>query len=394
MTQNAGVHLNFCVAIATYNNEKTLQKIVADSLLYAKHVVVVNDGSTDGTAEILKGFGNQITVLDHGENKGKGQALRTAFEWARTENFDHLISIDSDGQHFPADIPKFLEEIASNGNALLIGSRNMDQDHIPGKSSFGNRFSNFWFRFETGIKLQDTQSGFRLYPLAKMKKRRYWTTKFEFEIEVIVKAAWEGIPVKNIPIQIHYDIGDERISHFRPFQDFSRISVLNTVLVILALLYYIPMRFTRKLTRENIKKFIRTQLLNSSESNLKKSGSIGFGVFMGIFPIWGYQLLVGIPLAHFFKMNKALFIVAANISIPPMIPFIIYGSYLVGGYFVNDPTDLNFDSGISLQLIHENFVQYFIGAIALAFIAGIVAFVLSFTTVFISRKFRVNPENQ
>jgi len=135
----------------------------------------------------------------------------------------------------------FLSEIEQNGDALLIGSRNMMQLGVPKKSSFGNKFSNFWFWFETGIKLEDTQSGYRLYPLHKIAKK-YATNKFEFEIEVIVKAAWKGVPVKNVPVKVLYD-PDERVSHFRPFTDFSRISVLNTMLVVISLLYIKPRDF-------------------------------------------------------------------------------------------------------------------------------------------------------
>lgn len=377
--------ISVCVGIATYNNDRTLAKVVGDTLTYAENVVVVNDGATDKTPEILASFGDRIKVINHPQNMGKGMALRTAIDWARQTGFENLITIDSDGQHFPEDIPHFLQAIRQEPGTLLIGARNMNQDHIPDKSSFGNRFSNFWFWFETGIKLDDTQSGYRLYPIGKMKKRKYWTRKFEFEIEVIVKAAWEGIPVKNIPVQIHYDSPDVRISHFRPLQDFTRISILNTVFVILALLWYIPIRFTRKLTRENIQKFIQQQLLNPDESIMLKASSVGFGIFMGIFPIWGYQLLVGISLAHLMKLNKALFIVAANISIPPLIPVIIYLSYELGSQFIAEPTELNFDKGITLQFIHENFVQYLVGAVALSFTGGILAFILTYVSIFLSR---------
>src|SRR5690606_30654115 len=136
----------------------------------------------------------------------KGNALRKGFEKARSLGYTHAITIDSDGQHFPSDIPLFIEtlENATSKALLLIGARNMSQEGIPKKSSFGNRFSNFWFWFETGIRLSDTQSGFRLYPLEELSKLSLYTKKFEFEVEVIVKAAWQDVEVKNIPIQIHY----------------------------------------------------------------------------------------------------------------------------------------------------------------------------------------------
>jgi hypothetical protein len=232
--------------------------------------------------------------------------------------FKNAISIDSDGQHLPSDIPLFIETAAQNPGALLMGSRNMEQDGVPGKSSFGNKFSNFWFKLETGLTLPDTQTGFRLYPLEPLKKITLFTTKFETEIEVIVKLAWNDVPILPINIQVIYD-KDERVTHFRPFRDFTRISILNTWLVTLTLLYYLPRRLFRQIRKKGLWKIIREEAVKEEESNFSKAKSIGFGFFMGIVPIWGFQLLVGIPLSIYFRMNKVLFLAAANISIPPAI---------------------------------------------------------------------------
>ncbi|ELR71314.1 glycosyl transferase, family 2 [Fulvivirga imtechensis AK7] len=371
--------LKCCVVIPTYNNEGTLATVINDVLAYTDDIIVVNDGATDNTREILTSFGDRIQVTTHEVNQGKGRALRNAFKYALQKGYDYAITIDSDGQHFASDLPLFLQEIEENPGTLVIGARNMSQENVPGKSSFGNKFSNFWYQVETGIKLDDTQSGYRLYPISRMRKIRYLTGRFEFEVEVIVKAAWKGIPVKNIPIKVHYEPGKKRITHFRPFVDFTRISILNTYLVTLALWYYIPFRFIKSLTRENIRNFIRQNLLNPEESVKRKAFSIGFGVFMGIFPVWGYQLITGLTLSHFMKLNKTLFVVAAHISIPPMIPFIIYGSYKLGALLVTHPrNDLLFHAGISFDTIKANLFQYVLGAIALAAIAGLIAMVLTF----------------
>ncbi len=185
---------------------------------------------------------------------------------------------------------------------------------------------------------------------------KLYTSKFETEIEVIVKLAWKKIPIIPISINVLYD-PDERVSHFRPFRDFSRISILNTYLVTLTLLYYLPIRVMQVIKREAIK---------SDESNLSKSLSIGFGFFMGIIPLWGFQLLIGIPLTFFFKLNKVLFVAAANISIPPFIPFIIFFSYLIGAPFVENHAEITSLNSLTLESIHLNFVQYVVGAIILA----------------------------
>ena len=232
--------VNYCVIIPTYNNNKTLKRVIDGVLQYTNHIIVVNDGSTDATAVILEQY-TDLTLVHLPQNKGKGNALAVGFAAAKQAGYGHAITIDSDGQHFPDDIPSFLSQLENNEDALLIGSRNMAQEGVPKKSSFGNKFSNFWFWFETGHKLEDTQSGYRLYPLHKIPAK-YYTNKFEFEIEVIVRTAWKGVPVKNIPVKVLYDM-NERVSHFRPFKDFTRISILNTVLVTISLLYIKPRDF-------------------------------------------------------------------------------------------------------------------------------------------------------
>lgn len=241
---------NFCVIVPTYNNQKTLKKVLDSVLDFTSDIIVVNDGSTDETFDILKQY-PQLTQIRHPKNLGKGRALRNGFRKAIELNFEYAITIDSDGQHFASDIPNFIAAIQEEPNSLLIGSRNMTQENVPKKSSFGNKFSNFWFKFETGIKLDDTQSGFRLYPLQLLPKQ-FYTNKFEFEIEVIVRSAWKGITVKNIPIQVLYDPA-ERVSHFRPFRDFTRISILNTVLVTNSLLYIKPRDFFRRAKKKVLK---------------------------------------------------------------------------------------------------------------------------------------------
>ena len=178
----------------TYNNAKTLAPLLENLQKLNAYIIVVNDGSTDETQNIIDEFAG-IHSISYSPNKGKGIALRRGFRAAVSQGYQYAISIDSDGQHFAKDIPAFLDCLEKNPGPLIIGARNMDQSSVPGKSSFGHRFSNFWFRVETGIKLPDTQSGFRLYPVQRLQSMNFITRRFEFEIEVIVRAAWSGIPV-------------------------------------------------------------------------------------------------------------------------------------------------------------------------------------------------------
>lgn len=366
---------NFCVIVPTYNNQKTLQKVLDSVLEYTQNVIVVNDGSTDETSEILKQY-SKFTQIHHPENLGKGRALRNGFRKAVEMKFEYAITIDSDGQHFASDIPGFITEIQDEPHSLLIGSRNMTQENVPKKSSFGNKFSNFWFKFETGIKLEDTQSGFRLYPLQLIPKQ-FYTNKFEFEIEVIVRSAWKGIPVKNIPIQVLYDPA-ERVSHFRPFQDFTRISILNTVLVINALLYIKPRDFLRRAKKKGFKKFFLEDILESKDSNFKKSAAIALGIFIGLSPFWGFQTILLFTFAALFRLNKVIAYLSSNVSFPPFIPFVIYCSLKMGSYFVTNDVPLILDSSVTLDDIQKNATQYIVGSLILASASALIFGLLSY----------------
>lgn len=357
-----------CVIVPTYNNHKTLKRVLDSVLLYTGNIIVVNDGSTDETHRILEDY-PQLVQIHFPKNSGKGMALRKGFKEAIRLGHDFAITIDSDGQHFASDIPSFISEISNDNPMLLIGSRNMMQEGVPKKSSFGNKFSNFWFWFETGIRLEDTQSGFRLYPLQHIPKN-YFTTKFEFEIEVIVRTAWKGIPVKNIPIKVLYD-PTERVSHFRPFQDFTRISILNTVLVFVTLFYIKPRDFFNNLKKKGIKKFFLENILESNDSNTTKSLSIALGVFIGISPFWGLQTIIVLALAVFFRLNKVISFAFSNISFPPFIPFIIYGSLKIGSNFIQSTKPLIFDSSMTFSDVQVNINQYLVGSFILAALMSI-----------------------
>jgi glycosyltransferase involved in cell wall biosynthesis len=372
--------LKVCVIIPTYNNGGTLAGIIADVAKYTEHIIVVNDGSTDDTPLIVKSF-PFVQFISYPVNVGKGWALRKAFERAVSLNYDYAITIDSDGQHFAKDLPAFLDKLEKVPGAIIVGSRNMDQATIPGKSSFGHKFSNFWFKVETGIDCPDTQSGFRLYPLQLLKHSKFITRKYEFEIEVLVRAAWKGIVMESVPVTVHYAPKEVRISHFRPFRDFSRISVLNTFLVIIAFAWIKPRDFFRTLfDKKKSKQAILAQLFNLNHSSQLKAASVGIGVCMGILPIWGFQLWLGLFLAVVFRLNKALVIIASNISIPPMIPLIIYLSYKSGGYWMGSKNAaIAFSTKISLQSISQHLEQYIYGSITLAVIAGLLATLLTFS---------------
>ena len=241
-----------CVIIPTYNNEKTLLHVIDSVLEYSHHVIVVNDGSTDSTAALLQQRAEQICILTHPRNRGMGAAMVTGFRAARQMGYDYAITLDSDGQHYASDIPLFVEAIKRRPNAIIIGNRFdtslFTEDvsaNMKARSKFANKFSNFWFRVQTGIKLEDTQTGFRAYPLNKL----YWlnciTPRYEAQLEFIVFAAWHNVKIESIPVHVYYPPPSEHITHFRPAKDFLRISLLNTLLTMVACLYAWPYKLVK-----------------------------------------------------------------------------------------------------------------------------------------------------
>lgn len=383
--------LGVTVVIPTYNNAGTIASVIRQVLEYAAQVIVVNDGSTDNTLTVLQSFPS-VRLITYLENKGKGYALQKGLQQAAREGFRYALTIDSDGQHFPDDIPVFIREIEIHPDALLIGARNLTSDHMPAKNTFANRFSNFWFRLETGIRLTDSQSGYRLYPLEKLKNMRFFSGKYEFELEIMVRAAWRRIPVRNVPVKVYYPPAGERISHFRPFRDFSRISLLNSLFVLIAFFWYWPSVFFRHLNREHIRRFIREHITDSGESNLKLTFAVMLGLFMGIVPVWGYQMMIAVVLAHFLRLNKIIVLVCSNISIPPMIPFLLYGSYAVGGWVLDLPLTLQLHD-VTFAVLKESLLQYLAGSMILATGISIAGGLLAFLMLTLFRKNKRKDES-
>ena len=379
-----------CVIVPTYNNGKTIAEVIRGIQHYTDNIIVVNDGSTDDTLEALKSI-QGIDIIGYKKNIGKGFAIRTGFKHALEKGFEYAITIDSDGQHFPDDLPVFIEKLKSARHAIIVGSRNIQTEGMPAKNTFANKFSNFWFWTETGLRLPDTQSGFRLYPIKAYKKSHFFTKKYEFEIEVLVRSAWSGIDILPIPIKVYYPPEEERVTHFRPLPDFSRISVLNTVLVLITFLYILPLKGIKYLSHNKLTKVVKEQLSLHNENPFKVALALGFGVFMGIVPIWGFQMIVAAFLAHFLRLNKVLVIVAANISIPPAIPFIIYFSYKTGGLFMHNTQTFNSDtlSYLKEQIMTGNFYktlnefgysifQYVMGSLVFGLFLGLATLLISY----------------
>lgn len=235
------------VVIATYDNAGTIANVVRRVEAITRDLIVVDDGCTDNTLALLQQLDVPPHIVTYKPNRGKGHALVQGFKKAMQLGWDYVITLDSDGQHFPEDLPQLVAAWTQHKDALIVGERGTGHLNMPRGNTMANKFSNFWFTVQTGIQLNDTQTGFRLYPLKRLRWLGITTSRYEAELEMLVFAAWHGIEIVPVKVRVYYPPQGERVTHFRPWADFGRISLLNVALCFGAVVYGWPMRLYRKI---------------------------------------------------------------------------------------------------------------------------------------------------
>lgn len=216
--------MNPAVIIPVYNHGQQVGEVVRNAALLGWPIFVVDDGSTDSTGLTLQELGG-ITVLRHEKNQGKGAALLSGFTAAWEKGYDWAVTIDGDGQHNPEDALILLQTVRQSGErCIVIGSRQGmdDAEHVPWTSRFGRSFSNFWVWVAGGPRVEDSQSGFRLYPLPETLQLVTKARRYQYEVEILVKARRRGIIVREASVGVIYQEEGKRISHFHPWLDFFR----------------------------------------------------------------------------------------------------------------------------------------------------------------------------
>ena len=220
--------------IPLYNNRKTVRAVAEKTIAQGLPLLVVNDGSTDGSPEALDGLNLELIELP--VNSGKGAAIRKAARWAEQNGFSHIITLDADGQHLPEEIPSFIEKIRRCPDSIIVGNRDFSSLHIPLASRFGRMNSNFWLRLASGFSLPDTQSGFRAYPVQAVTGTKYRCSRYDYEIEILVRSAWRGFALDHIPVSVIYNEETRKGSHFNPVRDNLRCSLIFSILFVMKLL--------------------------------------------------------------------------------------------------------------------------------------------------------------
>ena len=206
------------IIIPTYNNPNSIKEVVHDVLNHKYEVIVVDDGSDSLIQDLFsKKEQEKIYFVRHEINKGKGAAIISGTKKAKELGYTHALSIDGDGQHLASEA-KLLIDACDDDDTIIIGARNLDLEHVPMGSKFGRWFSNMWARWDTGYTITDSLSGYRIYPVSILELP-IKTQRFDWEMEVLVRHADAGKKIKEVGIECYYPTAEERVSHFRNFED-------------------------------------------------------------------------------------------------------------------------------------------------------------------------------
>ncbi|OBQ50109.1 DUF2062 domain-containing protein [Halodesulfovibrio spirochaetisodalis] len=335
------------IVIPVYNHREGLSAVAIEALSYGD-VLIVNDGSTDNVDLDIAAL--PVASIKHDVNKGKGAAILSAARFAQEQGYTHIITIDADGQHLASDLPKFFAEIEAAPQSVVVGVRdfsNAKKRNIPGSATFGRAFSNFWFRVQTGEKGFDTQSGFRAYPVMMLQELTFSESRYSFEIEVLVKAAWAGLSINWIPIDVHYPEPDKRVSHLHRIKDNVLLSWLNTRLTIRAMLPLPHRKLVRveNQTTDDSEQFYLTRPVDSLRDMVRQGASpeyVGYsaalGVLLGTWPLFGIHTVATLFAASFLRLSKVISVGTSQFCMPPLVPALCIevGYYIRNGEWLTD----------------------------------------------------------
>jgi len=362
--QKAGVPI--WVAIPVYNNRNTVRAVAASCRALLDHVVVVDDGSSDADVPSLVA-GLDVTVLRHQENRGKGKAILTAARFIQEQGGIHMITIDADGQHDPADIRAFLPHLAVDEPVIVVGVRNFDTENVPWSSRFGRVFANFWLRVEANVTVSDCQSGFRSYPVSYLNRLRFRGSRYDFEAEVLAKAAWAGITIREVDISVLYPRPEERVSSFKPFLDNLRLTHCHAMLILRQMMPWGHRQLAGgggtdlSILREPRKFVLSLFKEDATPEGLARAAAVG--TLFGILPILFFHTAVILYVAIRFRLNKLMAVSIQHLFMPPLMPAICIetGYYLRFGRWF---TDISYETVFGQY--KDRLLEWFLGSMIIA----------------------------
>ena len=387
---------NPVVVAPTYNNAGTLAGVLGRLDAQGFPVIVVNDGSTDHTADVIADWLRQprdhaARAEAHPRNRGKAAALQTGFALARRLGYTHALSIDTDGQLAPEQVPQMLALAGRNPEALVLGVRDASAADYPARSRLGRRSANLLIFMESGLRVADSQCGLRVYPLAAEPLFRAKARRYGFETEVVVRAGWAGVPIAEMPVRCTYFAGEQRVSHFRPWRDSARAAAMHARLVGRALLPGGRSSRGRKPPADGADRipFWRSVLLWLSprdawrqvrqdapegEKRTLMAGSLGIGAFIGCLPTYGLHAVIALYAARRLNLNPLGMVLGTQVAFPPLGVVLAMAAVAVGHLLLHGgiPPPQDFAplwegwSGF-LKLGRWFFVDWLVGSVVVGF---------------------------
>jgi len=382
-------HDRIWIVIPVYNNKDTVRTVAQECRSLMKNVLVIDDGSTDADLSALL-FGLDVVVLKHSENRGKGQAIMTGCCYIEDHGGEYMITIDADGQHLPRDIGNILPLINEQHPMIVIGSRNFNTDHVPASSRFGRSFANFWFRVETGRIVDDCQSGFRAYPVHYLKQMKFKGVRYDFEAEVLAKAAWAGLAITTVPIEVRYPKPEERVSSFKPLLDNMRLTVIHSMLVGRRLVPWPHKKlvedanaFDVSLLRHPGKALRMLIMEQATPEGLAMSAAMG--MFLAVLPLLFMHSLVILYVALRLNLNKIVALNVQHLAMPPFIPALCIevGYYLRHGAWL---TDLSFTT--VFEQFSSRLYEWFLGSLIIAPLSAVLIGAVMYIAAAMIKKLR------
>ena len=370
--------LKILLVIPTFNNEKTIRDVAKRAISTQLPVLVVIDGSTDSTVEMIQGIG--VDSIAFPQNRGKGAAIIAGADWASAKGYTHIITIDADGQHDPSEVTKFYEPMEKDPLCITVGNRQF-KENVPFSSRFGRKFSNMWLWITSGHTLSDSQSGFRAYPVEVLRKVKCVSRRYDFEVEILVRGTWAGVALKNVDVSVHYSEETRNGSHFDPFRDNMRISKLYARLFIRN---YTPFPH-KKIFNTDKKKItplhpVKAIKIFLSERLLPKEIAYAsmLGVFMGALPLIACHSIAIFFVSSKLRLNRVVALAASNLCMPPFVPAmeIELGHYIRHGKYLTEFTVQTLAYEADQRLLEYLIGSLLIGPVLAVFIGG-VAYMLS-----------------
>ena len=379
--------LRTLLVIPVYNHGSTLRSVVEKALCTGLPVLIVDDGSTDRGLERITDLQCRLHCLPH--NQGKGAAILTGARLAAQWGYDTIVTVDADGQLDPDDAARLVEVASTQDRpAVVLGSREMTCETAPRASVFGRAFSNFWVRLECGLDLPDTQCGLRLYPVDLLLHIPIRTRRYDFEVEVLVRAAWAGVPILSAPVPVYYPGKGKRVSHFHKLKDNLRLTALHTRLVLRALNPWPHQRLVQRSVMDRMDLSLLhpvrlfKMLCQEHNTPLQLGMAAWMGLFLGAMPLIACHTVVIIYVTHRLHLNKAVAVAASQLCCPPVVPVIC----IEVGYLIRNGQlllDLSWD--IAVCQLHQRLLEWLLGSLIVGPLLGLAG---GLATYFVVRRLR------